>query len=226
MKQLIYNIIVAFLMVTICSCDELEDIVSADIAPLEVNYQSLSLYANDTISIKTNKPIRDVTFSSLDNYYATVDRNGLVTAQRVGKTRIRVANREEYIDIPIEVKSTYDIFPVMELFLGANTEVLSPIFGNCEKVFHEDGFDVYAYYNRTKYYVNFFFAVVSDGDNLIIDEVMLSIPTDYSKQVIKHMCDRYYCYNMLNDVFYFTNHDDNVEIELSVSNGYITIFYH
>lgn len=210
----------------ICSCDN--NILSDEPEPpLAVNYQKLNLYVGDTITIKTNKKLSEVNISSLDNYYASVDKTGLVTANKVGKTTIQVSSikNREYVTIPVEVKSTYSLFPDLEQYLGKDISSLLGVFGEHDRATYIEEYYAYAYIDRGKYTIDFaFLTEYRSGENIIVG-IFVYVPVTYLKQIGTHMIDRYYCYEVLNDEFYFTNHDNNVDIKMSVNYDYVMITY-
>lgn len=60
-------------------------------ANLTVSPSEITLYAEGTKAITTNAS--NATFTSEDDYYAEVDESGLVTANKVGNTKITISNR-------------------------------------------------------------------------------------------------------------------------------------
>lgn len=58
-------------------------------ANLTVSPSEITLYAEGTKAITTNAS--NATFTSEDDYYAEVDESGLVTANKVGNTKITVS---------------------------------------------------------------------------------------------------------------------------------------
>ena len=83
----------------------------------------------------------------------------------------------------------------------------------------------YAYIDRGKYMIDFaFLTEYTEGKDIIVG-IFVYVPITYLKQIGTHMIDRYYCYEVLNDEFYFTNHDNNVDIQMSVNYDYVMITY-
>ena len=226
MKKFYVLLIVIISIGVICSCDN--SILSDEPEPpLAVNYQKLNLYVGDTITIKTNKKLSEVNISSQDNYYASVNNTGVVTANKVGKTTIQVSSikNREYLTIPVEVKSTYSLIPDLEEYLGKDISSLFSIFGKHDRADYLEDYYFYAYIDRGKYMIDFaFLTEYTEGKDIIVG-IFVYVPITYLKQIGTHMIDRYYCYEVLNDEFYFTNHDNNVDIQMSVNYDYVMITY-
>lgn len=80
-----------------------------------ISPDAITLHKGESYQIEAESdlPIR---YGSVDEYYATVDQNGLVTGGFVGQTDVRLRNEEEYlfISVTVEPRSTLYVEPSKE----------------------------------------------------------------------------------------------------------------
>lgn len=216
-------LLITGLSILLCSCDT--DIF--DNTPLSVSPTSLSLYVGDTHQLTVNKT-KNITYSPVDSWYATVGSNGLVTAKKLGKTNIKVSDGSSSVYVSVEVKSAYQLYPDMDYYIGEQFNVFDGAFGNYDGTTTTDDFITYWYDHRTKYDISFGFIFEKDDSFGIIQAVGIYIPVTYEKQLETYLWDRYFCQETLNDVYYFYNHDKDVAIRLeykSDQRAYNILYY-
>ena len=200
---------IAIICLSLCSCDS--DIL--DTTPLSVSPTSLTLYVGDTYQLTVNKT-KNITYSPIDSWYATVENSGLVTAKKTGKTRIKVSDGNSTIYVSVDVKSTYQLYPDMDYYIGKKFDVFDGAFGNYDNTSSTDDYITYWYDHRTKYDISFGF-IFKKGDAFgTIQAVSIYIPVTYEKQMQTYLWDRYFCPEVLNDVYYLYNHDNDVGLKL------------
>ena len=210
-------LLITSLCILLCSCDT--DIF--DNTPLSVSPTSLSLYVGDTHQLTVNKT-KNITYSPVDSWYATVESNGLVTAKKLGKTNIKVSDGNSSVYVSVEVKSAYQLYPDMDYYIGKQFSVFDGAFGNYDETTTTDDFITYWYDHRTKYDISFGF-VFNKGDGLgKIQAVSIYIPVTYEKQLETYLWDRYFCKEALNDVYYFYNHNKNVALRLEYQSSQLS----
>lgn len=97
---------------------------------LRVSNKSICLYAGETEKIEIESG-EDVFFSIGNSYYASVDRSGLVTAKRVGKTNVQVSNAYGAVDVPVEVAAKYSFKSIdFENYIGCTKSKIIEDFGS------------------------------------------------------------------------------------------------
>ena len=205
-------VLLSIICITLFSCDS----EVFDTEPLSVSPTSLSLYAGDTYQLSVNK--RNVTYIPTDSWYATVSTNGLVKAQRIGSTTIKVSNGDYTQYVNVEVKSKYQLYPDMDKYIGKSFDLLKDAFGSYDQIVPMDGemegYVGYLYKERGKYSISFIFIYEDDDPLGIIQAVAVSVPVAYEKQMETYIWDRYFCADVLNDVYYLYNHEKTVSLIL------------
>ena len=70
-----------------------------------------------------------VTYQSQNPFIARVSVTGLVTAQHVGSTRVRLDNGSDTREITVNVNPVYNLYPVPILEFGITRTTLLQIYG-------------------------------------------------------------------------------------------------
>lgn len=214
---------IALICLSLCSCDS--DLF--DTTPLSVSPTSLTLYVGDTYQLTVNKT-KNITYTPLDPWYASVGNSGLVTAKKLGKTKIIVSDDYNTEYVSVEVKSTYQLYPDMDYYIGKKFDAFDGAFGNFDDTSSTDDYITFWYDHRTKYDISFGF-IFKKGDEFgTIQAVTIYIPVTYENQMETYLWDRYICPETLNDVYYFYNHDKDVGIKLeykSSQRAYNILYY-
>lgn len=112
MKKSLFLLTLMLMIVVGCSKD--------DDAKLSLSTNSIFLYAEDTEKITANEK---VTWSSDDEFVATIDNSGTVTGEHVGKTIITATGDNGESKCTVEVKAKYNTYtePVLEFGSSKST---------------------------------------------------------------------------------------------------------
>lgn len=133
-KNLAYALLLTFSLAAMLftSCDKSKE----NNGVITVKKTSLQLYEGETVKIEASvEPSGALAFSSLDKSVATVDKNGLVTAKKEGKTIIEVSasNASEKKNVQVEVKKLLVMppkgseMPVLKFFFESNEELIAAV---------------------------------------------------------------------------------------------------
>lgn len=187
-------------------CNGISEKIELEVSPTEV-----VVYAEGTQQIQTN--VDDATFSSEDNYYASVDDSGLVTGNKVGVTNILVQSAYGSATIPISIMPRYDLYPDLDFFVGKGLYYISSAFGDgYEHSKSSKGEDLYVYRDISSY-VDFVGFTLS---NDVCSGIVVAVPTKNTSMLTKHLIERYNVAGMQNGYYYFTNWNKGVAIALTV----------
>lgn len=115
-KKLVWILSIVFIMT---ACGDDEDFISLN-TPDEITLEKGEQYQ---IKASSESAIR---YGSIDEYHATVDDNGLITANFVGTTMIRLKNdsEEKYITVGVVPRNTMLVEPYHESFWTQKTEIV------------------------------------------------------------------------------------------------------
>lgn len=188
---------------------------------LEVTPNSIAVYSDGTKQLTTN--VDDASFSSNDDYYATVTSSGLVTGERVGETEIIVKSSAGTVKVPITILNKYSLYPDVDGLIGKSTTSMTRLFGSNFKLSTSSSGDLmYGYTNPTNYVDGIVFSV--NGSK--INSIGVIVSTSYTSMLTKHLLERYMVAGMQNDMYFFLNHDENVIIGFEVySYQYLMVIY-
>lgn len=177
---------------------------------LTVTPTDIVLYADGTKQITTNAT--DATFEVKDDFYASVESNGIVTANKVGETDIIVSSAYGSASIPVTVLPQYTLYPDVDMLIGKNLSAVTAVMGSSYETTTNNGKPMYMYKNPTSYCEGIGF--VFSGNTC--DMILVAIPTTHTTKITKALIERYDVAGMSNDIYYFLNHDRNVMILLTV----------
>ena len=188
---------------------------------LEVSPSTITVYSEGTSQITTN--VEDATFSSADEFYATVDEHGLVTGEKVGETEIRVSSSSGTATIPATIMHKYSLYPDLDPLVGKTVADMTKLLGsNYDTSTSSSGQVSHAYKNPTSYCE----AILCMMEGSKIGTVGALISTANTSMLSKHLVERYTVAGMQNDYYFFLNHDKNVTIVLNVySYQYLMVLY-
>lgn len=206
--------IASFLVMALMSCGK-------ESPKLTVTPTEIALYAEGTTQITTNA--NDATFAVEDDFYASVESNGLVTANKVGETEIIVNSTLGTANVPVVVLPQYTLYPDVDGLVGKSTSAVVDVMGNSyETSTSNDGELEYIYYNPTSYCDLLGFTFSGGRCNAVV----AFIPTEHTTKITKALIERYNIVGMQNDYYFFSNHDENVTIALTVYTAkYIGVVY-
>lgn len=176
--------------------------------PLTVSPESVTLYCDGTAQI-TASPAEGVTYTSDDTFYATVDDTGLITAEKVGQTKIIVSSSNGVKSIPVTVMPQYTLYEDLTPYIGASLNTITAKYGtNYTTATNKDGSVTYTFKDPTSYVAGLGFNM--EGGKCA--SAMVAVSTKYLSMLTKYLLERYSVIGMQNDYYFFLNHDKNVTI--------------
>lgn len=105
----------------------------------------------DEVQIEATSKL-NISYSTESKYVADVSASGLITAGRIGKTNILLANGEDSKVVSVTVEPKYDLFPepIYKIKFGASTQDVKSAFGNPDHenstgIMYEDYYKSYSY---------------------------------------------------------------------------------
>ncbi|GEM_PF-2338428 len=180
---------------------------------LEVTPDSIILYSEGTAQLSTN--VDDAIFTSVDDFYAKVDESGLVTANKIGETVIKVSSSNGSVNVPVKVLNQYSLYPDVDGLIGKGISDMTNLLGNgYETSTSSSGSIVYAYRNPTRYAAVIAVSMKSGK----CESVAVLVSTSYISKLANHIIERYARAGMQNDAYFFLNHDKNVLIGVELYN--------
>lgn len=190
--------------------------------PLTVEPSEIVLYTDGTQQINA-EPSDGVKYTSDDDYYASVDANGLVTANKVGKTNIRVSSSNGDATIPVVILPKYSLYPELDPVINSPVSTLKNVLGsNYSSSYSSTGELLYSYENYNTYTTE----IIATISNNKCTGVGVLVPTSNMSMLIKYLTERYTIAGMLNDYYLFMNHDENVVISLTLYNiSFLMVMY-
>lgn len=190
--------------------------------PLTVDPSEIVLYSEGTKQITAN-PSDGVTFTSEDEFYATVDANGLVTANKVGNTNIKVTSSNGMATIPVTVMSKYSLYPELEPIVNAPVSTMTKILGsNYQQGTSSKGETTYTYANFNSYTTG----IIATFSNGVCSNIGVVIPTSNMTMFVNYLKERYTVAGMQNDYYFFLDHDKKVVITMTLYNlSYMMAIY-
>lgn len=188
---------------------------------LQVTPQEIAVYSEGTQQLTTN--VDDATFSSGDDYYASVDVNGLVTGNKVGETVINVSSSHGSASVPIKILSQYSLYPDVDNLIGKGLSDVTKVFGTSyDHSISSKGEDMYVFEYPTSY-VDFIGFTMSGNK---VANILVAVQTKHTSMLTKHLIERYNIAGMQNNYYFFLNHGKKVTIALTVySVKYLAAMY-
>lgn len=101
MKKLL---VITFICLLLFSCSK------DDPQELFIKTTDLALYPEEAIQIDAVSDF-DITYLSSNPYLVDVSAEGMLRANKVGKTRVEVSSHEHVVEIAVEVKGRYNVYP-------------------------------------------------------------------------------------------------------------------
>lgn len=213
MKKIVFVTLFIALVLTGCSKDGKK---------LVVTPEDITVYVDGTKQLTTN--VEDATFSSSDEYYATVSDTGLVTGEKVGEAEIVVSSSSGVVSVPITIMSQYSLYPDIDGLVGKTLSDITKVMGSNyeQSISSSSGELTYLYRNPTSYVD----AILFQMKGTIVENIGVLVPTTNTSMIAKHLTERYIVAGMQNDMFFFLNHGKKVLLAMQVySVKYIIILY-
>ena len=158
----------------------------------------------------------DLTYKSEDNYPATVDEKGLVTARYVGETNIVVSNSENSKKVKITVEPKYDICEDLCQYLFKTKSQIVSKFGDNYTSNENDIF----YKDYTSYVSDLAFKIEND----VVRSVLILVDKSYWPTLEGYLKERYVFAGKEPDLVseyyvykYFDNYEAKRKTEIIVS---------
>lgn len=188
---------------------------------LTVTPTEIALYSEGTKQITTNAT--DATFTVNDDFYASVEANGIVTANKVGETEVLINSSYGSAVVPVIVMPQYSLYPDVDALIGKGLSDVVEVMGSSyETSTSDDGELQYMYLNPTSYCEILGFTFSGSKCKAVV----AFIPTEHTTKITKALIERYTVAGMQNDYYFFLNHDENVTIALTVYTAkYIGVVY-
>ena len=128
----------------------------------------------------------DLTYKSEDNYHATVDEKGLVTARYVGETNIVVSNSENSKKVKITVEPKYDICEDLCQYLFKTKSQIVSKFGD-NYTLNENYENCIFYEDYTSYVSDLAFNIEND----VVRSVLILVDKSYWPTLEGYLKERY-----------------------------------
>lgn len=180
---------------------------------LSVEPSSVVLYSGWTKQL-TAQPSEGVTYTSSDEFYAEVDEDGLVTANKVGATTIIASSGNGTVKIPVAVLSQYTLYPDLDQIINTSATEMTEILGSNYTKKVEDGKTTYTYMNYNTYTTG----IIAVFENEVCNSIVVLVPSTYATKLAKYLVERYSVVAMQNDIYGMLNHDMDVMIVLGEYN--------
>lgn len=183
---------------------------------LEVSPDSIELSARSGWEqITTN--VDDAIFSSDDEFYASVDNNGKVSANKAGETTIRVSSSCGSASIPVKVIPIYYYYPDLDGLVGKGLSEITALMGSN---YTSDGTQIN--YVKPNGYVDGMAFTMENGKCTLI---VLAISNILKDVIIDHLDERYASGTWQGNKVYL-NHDKKVAIIVRPYNNlYFSVSY-
>ena len=128
----------------------------------------------------------DLTYKSEDNYHATVDEKGLVTAKYIGETNIVVSNSENSKKVKITVEPKYDICEDLCQYLFKTKSQIVSKFGD-NYTLNENYENCIFYEDYTSYVSDLAFNIEND----VVRSVLILVDKSYWPTLEGYLKERY-----------------------------------
>lgn len=183
---------------------------------LEVSPDIIKISAIGGIAqITTN--VDDAIFISEDEFYATVDNQGLVSANKAGQTNIRINSSCGNVSVPVEVIPVYYYYPDLDGLVGKGLSAITGVMGNG---YTTSGTQIT--YIKPNGYVDGMTFTVENGKCTLI---VLAFGNILKDAITTHLTERY-ASGVWEGKKVFMNHDKNVAILLApYSSQYFSVSY-
>jgi hypothetical protein len=173
------KLLVIVLMSSLCFACSKDDPLELGIKTLEI-----SLYPEDVVQIDAISDF-DITYLSSNPYLVEVSEAGLLTANKVGKTRVEVSSHDRILEVSVDVMGRYNIYPDPIVDWSLSQSELIAIAGEPDE-FYSDAFIQYNGYSDKASSIAYLF---SEG-NLLVNTIVM-VPAIYSDDFFAYMDERF-----------------------------------
>ena len=151
----------------------------------KLDRQAVRLYVGDQVRITADRP---VAWSAADDFYATVDADGTVTARHVGTTTVTATADSGSAACTVEVQPRYDTFeePLYELF-GQPLSVLKK--AETREILEEN--DTSIFYKGERPYIAKVQYRFDKGEDPVVFYAHIFIEKSYKEEMRNFFFERY-----------------------------------
>lgn len=183
----------------LCSCTPHESPVIEDDqgSGIILNTTVINLSVGNTWQIDASSETA-ITYQSGDPFIARVSVTGLVAANHVGSTSVRLDNGNEIKDITVHVNPVYNLYPDPVLDFGITRTALVQKLGAPYKE-TDAGISYYNYSTAAPYVIYLF------DENNRLEFTAVIVKTEYTTPLASHLDERYLYYGTDGDYYYFIN---------------------
>lgn len=152
-------------------------------AVITLEETSVVLHSGDTCQIQAECEF-PITYSSENEYYATVSEEGLVTANFVGATTINLEAEGDSKTFEVTIEPVSNLYPEPEIEIGMSKDSIIGIFG--EPVVEEDGILGFTDYSENVTML----MVMIDEEDLVTDYAVI-LETSFEEELDTFLGERY-----------------------------------
>lgn len=186
---------------------------------IEFSPGSITLHRNETEQVTTNAD--DAIFACEDDFYASVDNNGLVNGLRVGKTKVTITSSIGKASIPVTIEPQYRLSLIdFDLLVGTTKGVVTSTFGQPNKTTTNGNGNPLLIWtapsdylmNPTGYITEIRAALENDTCSLIAIFVRASTTT--ANFTTGYLFERYLFQIEIDNTYVFSDHDNKFDVYL------------
>lgn len=165
-------------MSSLCFACSKDDSLELGIKTLEI-----SLYPQDVVSIDAVSDF-DITYLSTNTYLADVSAEGMLTANKVGKTLVEVSSHDRLLEVSVDVMGRYNVYPDPIVDWGISQSELIEIAGEPDKSYTSS--IEYSEFSEQAPNIAYLF---TPGDSLMC--ALVIVLETYSDDLIAYMDERF-----------------------------------
>lgn len=199
MKQ-IFPLLIILLAACLFSCTEKDISLTLDTESVNMEFKNYyQLTANVTNAI----------YYSEDEYHATVDENGLITANRIGSTNIVVSSKKGSAKVKVIVRPSYNLYPEPCMDW---TKTKSQIISQYGTPSSETSSGI-SYLTNNKIYP---LIIYEFDENNLLKESSVTVSESYGSTLAKFLEERYAYSGLFSQTYIFYNEIKKESISMSV----------
>lgn len=183
--------------------------------PLELGIKTLaiSLYPEDVVSIDAVSDF-EITYLSSNPYLVDVSEAGLLTANKVGKTRVEASSHDRVIEVSVDVMGRYNVYPDPITDWGISQSDLIKFAGEPDKSYRSS--IEYANYSDQAPNIAYLF---TPADSLMC--ALVIVLETYSDDLVGYMNERFVFDSEEDGLLAYRNEheDEDVTMLIGVFNG-------
>lgn len=180
---------------------------------IKISSESISVLSGAKISLKATS-LEKITYSSGNNYYATVSDSGLVTGGRIGTVNITLKNNSDTKTVKVTTYTTNFLYPDPILDFGVSKSSIISKLGTPAYQATSGNLSGIRYDNSTSTTAGTVYYFTDDKLNLI----QVRVKTAYTTLLTSYLTDRFAYAGQSSGSFIFFNEIDSKKITVGVSN--------